>query len=142
MSSEKYVKKLEAGEAFHMDQDVDTKVSFTRKHSRREKFLFAALVIFIAVAVVFIVLYVKQISTKNKVDAGGNATSSKPSSKSCLSLYCLLISSGKFIQLKSFAISLYISNTAQFHWGILEDTVLVNVNCCVGLKILSADSKS
>ena len=97
MSSVKYVRKVDAGEAFHIDQDVDTKVSFARKHSRREKFLFAALVIFIAVAVVFIVLYVKQTSTKNKVDAGGRATSSQPESKSCLSPYCVLISSGKFI---------------------------------------------
>ena len=99
MSAAKYVKKLDAGEAFHIDQDVDRKVSFARKHSRREKLLFAALVIFIAVAVAFIVLYVKQISTENKVDAGGKEIqtkpSSKPSSKSCLSPDCVLISSGK-----------------------------------------------
>lgn len=95
MSSVKYVKKFDAGEAFHIDQDFDSKVSFARKHSRREKLLFAVLVTFIAVAVAFIVLYVKQISTEDKVDAGGRGTQSKPSSKSCLSPDCVLISSGK-----------------------------------------------
>lgn len=56
MPSAKYQKKIEAGEAFHIDQGTD-KLVFTRKSSRKEKLLFVALLIVLVTAVVFIVLY-------------------------------------------------------------------------------------
>lgn len=56
MSYAKYQKKIEAGEAFHVDQETE-KLTLTRKSSRKEKLLFVALLIVLAIAVVFIVLY-------------------------------------------------------------------------------------
>ena len=92
MSSAKYVKKVDYGEAFHIEQEGESKVSFARKHSRREKLLFAAVVIFVVVAIVFIVLYAMQVSMNS-------ANSSQNKLAVCLSTDCVLISSGKFIPL-------------------------------------------
>ncbi|XP_068699786.1 endothelin-converting enzyme homolog isoform X4 [Montipora foliosa] len=89
MSSGKYTRKIDYGEAFHIEQK--SKLSFTRKYSRssrREKLLLAALLIFVVVAIVFIVLYARQISTRintkeNKADA----------TVTCLAPDCVKISS-------------------------------------------------
>ena len=90
MSSGKYTRKIDYGEAFHIEQK--SKLSFTRKHSRssrREKLLLAALLIFVVVAIVFIVLYARQITTRiNTKENKAHAT------VTCLSPDCVKIASG------------------------------------------------
>ena len=103
MSSAKYIKKIDSGDAFHIEHDggID-KVSFARKHSRREKFLYAAVLIVVIVAIVFIVLYAQQVSKNNgeaTTTAATAATTTAAATKStCLTADCVLMASGQFIQ--------------------------------------------
>lgn len=98
MSSAKYIKKIDAGEAFHIDQDngVDS-VAFSRKRSRKEKLLFAALLIVLVLAIVFIVLYALQVS-KDKSEATTAApispTASDYANSACSPADCVVIASG------------------------------------------------
>ena len=89
MSYAKYRKKVEAGEAFHIDQGAE-KVTFTRKSSRKEKFLFVALLIVLAIAVVFIVLYALQVAETTPTKASLTAA--------CSPAECVLIAAGQFFQ--------------------------------------------
>ncbi|KAL9970456.1 hypothetical protein ACROYT_G022832 [Oculina patagonica] len=96
MSSAKYVKKIDAGEAFHIDQDsgVDN-LKFSRNRSRKEKLLFAALLIVLVLAIVFIVLYALQVS-KSKSEATSKAAISPTASgqyanSACGPADCVLI---------------------------------------------------
>ena len=100
MASAKYIKKTDYGEPFHIDRESDSKISFARKHTRREKCLFAAVAVFVILAIVFIVLYAKQVSKNGATALSGSAasnegattTSSKP--VVCLEPNCVLIASG------------------------------------------------
>jgi len=92
MSYAKYQKKIEAGEAFHIDQGSE-KLTFTRKSSRKEKLLFVALLIVLVVAVVFIVLYALQV-TKPTLKT---ATKALPAA-ACNPADCVLTASGQFFQ--------------------------------------------
>ena len=105
MASAKYVKKVDYGEAFYIDQEADKRVTFSRRSSRREKFLCGALVVFAATAIALSILYAMQILKKdekdNAVNAGKEDTTSAPSkgeSSVCMSSDCVLFSSGKSIQ--------------------------------------------
>lgn len=110
MSTAKYTKKIDSAEAFHIDpiSGVD-KVSLSRKLSRREKVLFAALLIVLVAAIVFIVLYVLQVSksknetepSKNKQEAGSPSTpytatvpTAPTAAPACLPADCVFIASG------------------------------------------------
>ena len=89
MSYAKYRKKVDAGEAFHIDQGAE-KLTFTRKSSRKEKFLFVALLIVLAIAVVFIVLYALQVAKTTPTKASLTAA--------CSPAECVLIAAGQFFQ--------------------------------------------
>lgn len=96
MSYAKYQKKIEAGEAFHIDQGTE-KLTFTRKSSRKEKLLLVALLIVLVIAVVFIVLYALQVAK-----ATPTATETPPTVASqpaaCDPADCVRIASGQFFQ--------------------------------------------
>ena len=112
MASAKYVKKLDYGEPFHIDQESDSKIPFARKQTRREKCLFAAVAVFVIVAIVFIVLYAKQVSKNGETASSGstaanegatNDTTNAPTNPAtnasckttvCLEPHCVLIASG------------------------------------------------
>lgn len=106
MSSAKYIKKADYGEPFHLHVDQES-LSFSRKHSRREKCLFAALIVFVIVAIVFAVLYAMQVS-KKPAKAGSSSASSggtthapstnksgPPATSVCMEPHCVLIASSK-----------------------------------------------
>ena len=109
MSSVKYMKKIDAGEAFHIDPDSGVEnMTFSRKRSRKEKLLFAALFIVLVVAIVFIVLYVLQVSksksespttpatTTRTGTAAISPTKSGYASSACNPADCVVIASGQF----------------------------------------------
>lgn len=120
MASAKYVKKIDSGDAFHIEEELsESKVSFARKHSRREKLLFVVVLIAVVLAVVFIILYAKQVSKAKASTAGSEGrTNTEGSTKTtdaptkgstkttdapskgglpvCISSDCVLISSGNF----------------------------------------------
>lgn len=116
MSSAKYIKKVDCGEPFHFhfDPESSSKLSFSRKHSRREKCLFAALLLFVIVAIVFAVLYAVQLSKKpakpGSSSASSEGTTHAPSSNKsgppatsvCMEPLCVLIASGKLGVVLSF----------------------------------------
>lgn len=109
MSSAKYIKKVDCGEPFHFhfDPESSSKLSFSRKHSRREKCLFAALLLFVIVAIVFAVLYAVQVSKKPAKPGSSSASSEgtthvpstnksgPPATSVCMEPLCVLIASGK-----------------------------------------------
>lgn len=92
MSYAKYQKKIEAGEAFHIDQGTE-KLTFTRKSSRKEKLLFVALLIVLVIAVVFIVLYALNVAKATPT----KATKASPTA-ACSPADCVLFSAGQFFQ--------------------------------------------
>lgn len=91
MSYAKYQKKIEAGEAFRVDQGTEH-LTFTRKSSRKNKLVFVALLIVLIIAIVFIVLYALQIA-KSKPTA-----TDAPLTAACGPADCVLIASGQFSQ--------------------------------------------
>ena len=93
MSNANYQKKIEAGEAFHIDLGNE-KMTFSRKSSRKEKLLFVALLIVVVVAVVFIVLYALQAAKATQATAAAKATPTA----ACGPADCVLIASGQFFQ--------------------------------------------
>lgn len=94
MSSAKYLKKIDAGEAFHIDPDNGVEsLPFRRKSSRKEKLLFVALLIVLVVAVVFVVLYALQVAKATPTTA-----TEAPPTAACGPADCVLIASGQFIQ--------------------------------------------
>ena len=116
MSSAKYIKKVDYGEPFHfhLDQESSSKLSFSRKHSLREKCLFAALLLFVIVAIVFAVLYAVQVSKKPAKPGSSSASSEgtthapstnksgPPATSVCVEPLCVLIASGKLGVVLSF----------------------------------------
>lgn len=105
MASGKYVKKVDyresSGLAYRVDIENESgKISFTKKHSRIEKCLFATVVVFVTVAIVFIVLY----STQDSKTSGGDlsATTNERSTwapttnktTACFEPHCILTASG------------------------------------------------
>ena len=67
MSTVKYTKKIDSPDAFRIDPVIGVdKITFSRKYSRREKVLIAAFLLALAAAVVFMTLYILQVS-KSKV---------------------------------------------------------------------------
>ena len=105
MASGKYVKKVDYGEsagpAFRVDmEDESGEVLFAKKHSRIEKCLFATVVVFVTVAIVFIVLYFTQVSKTRGGDS--SATTNERSTwapitsktTACFEPHCILIASG------------------------------------------------
>lgn len=116
MSSAKYIKKVDYGEPFHFhfDQESSSKLSFSRRHSRREKCLFAALLVFVIVAIVFAVLYAVQVSKKPAKPGSSSASSEgtthapntnksgPPATSVCMEPLCVLIASGKLGVVLSF----------------------------------------
>lgn len=87
MSDRKYVKKVHHGDTLSVAEQ-ESNVTFSRKHSRREKLVFAALLISVIVAVVFIALYMNEI-TKRKHEEKRLET--------CTSPDCVQVSSGWMI---------------------------------------------
>ena len=94
MSYAKYQKKIEAGDAFRIDQGTEN-LPFARKRSRKEKFLFVALLIVLVVAIVFIVLYALQVAKATPPTA---ATEAPLPTAACSPADCVLIASGQFFQ--------------------------------------------
>ena len=105
MASGKYVKKVDYGEsagpAFRVDiEDESGEVLFAKKHSRIEKCLFATVVVFVTVAIVFIVLYSTQVSKTSRGDSSATAnersTWAPITSKTtaCFEPHCILTASG------------------------------------------------
>ena len=103
MSSVKYTRKIDSPDAFHIDPVIGVdKVTFSRKLSRKEKVLIAALLLALAVAVAFIVLYVLQVSKSNN-EVGSSSTHTTTSTyttratsptSACLPADCVLVASG------------------------------------------------
>ena len=105
MASGKYVKKVDYGESagpvFRVDiEDESGEVLFAKKHSRIEKCLFATVVVFVTVAIVFIVLYSTQVS---KTSGGDSSTMANERSTfapitsettACFEPHCILTAAG------------------------------------------------
>lgn len=74
MSTVKYTKKIDSPDAFRIDpvMGVD-KITLSRKYSRREKVLIAAFLLALAAAVVFMTLYILQVS-KSKEEVAPSTT--------------------------------------------------------------------
>ena len=107
MASGKYVKKVDYGEsagpAFRVDiEDESGEVLFAKKHSRIEKCLFATVVVFVTVAIVFIVLYSTQVSKTRGGDSSATTQTNERSTwapitsktTACFEPHCILIASG------------------------------------------------
>ena len=96
MSYAKYQKKIEAGEAFHIDQGTEklTFTAFTRKTSRKEKLLFVLLLIVLVIAVVFIVLFALHVA---KATPATKATKASPTA-ACSPADCVLFAAGQLFQ--------------------------------------------
>ena len=84
MLGKKYIKKVDYGDSVIV-AGQESNVTFSRKHSRRGKLVLAALLISVIVAVVFIALYVYEITKR---------THEEKRPKSCTSPDCVQISSG------------------------------------------------
>lgn len=100
MSEAKYIKKIDSRhEGVRIQQGVESEqVTFGRKHSRREKALFAALSIVLIVAIVFTLLYCLQVSKKGTTDKQGEQrTPSTKTRPNCLLPGCIFSASGQFI---------------------------------------------
>ena len=122
MSYAKYQRKIEAGEAFHIDLENE-KMTFTKKSSRKEKLLFVALLILLAIAVVFIILYALQVAkatpttaakasptaacdTNNSSSKSITTTTAKTSpTAACNPADCVLFASGQFFQHSFFSLT-------------------------------------
>ncbi|XP_067048926.1 endothelin-converting enzyme homolog isoform X4 [Acropora muricata] len=83
MLGKKYIKKVDYGDSVSV-AGQESNVTFSRKHSRRGKLVLAALLISVIVAVVFIALYVYEITKR---------THEEKRPKSCTSPDCVQISS-------------------------------------------------
>lgn len=84
MLGKQYIKKVDYGDSVSV-AGQESNLTFSRKHSRRGKLVLAALLISVIVAVVFIALYVYEITKR---------THEEKRPKSCTSPDCVQISSG------------------------------------------------
>lgn len=102
MSEVKYMKKIDsAGQGIRIQQGIpNEQLTFGRKHSRREKVLFAALLIVSVAASAFLFLYCLQVYYKATTDQqGGQRNPSRKSCSVCFSSGCIFSASGQFSEL-------------------------------------------